>query len=208
MRYSGIATLIVAGALATPSALIPSAWAQSNGPSAQQIIQALRPTGSVGSTTRGIVPLPAGPGAIAPTHRTTASSPAAMRMGNGAVPMHRNGGSPSIDLNVDFALGSATLTPRAMAELDRLGHALTDPTLAAYHFKLVGHTDTTGTASTNLALSNARAKAVSAYLQTKFSVSPERLAALGVGESDLLVSTGPNVANRANRRVQVINTGK
>ena len=43
---------------------------------------------------------------------------------------------------------------------------------------------------------------------SKFDIPATRLQATGVGEADLLVPTGPNVANRANRRVQIINTGK
>lgn len=192
--------VIVAGVvLVTTSA----ADAQS-GPSAQQIIQALKPTGTVSSTTRGIVPLPAGPGAIASHQPAIKGLPRAMPEGR----ISRNGTAPSINLNIDFALGSATLTPRAKTELDRLGHALTDPALASYHFKLVGHTDTTGSAATNLALSNARAQAVGAYLQSKFAIAPTRLTTKGVGEQDLLVPTGPDTPDQANRRVQVINTGK
>ncbi|MGC9271044.1 OmpA family protein [Acidiphilium sp.] len=180
----------------------PVAWAQSTGPTASQIIQALKPTSTISPTTRGIVPL--SPGDQEATAKTPAlpTTPSAMRVGGG------KSAAPSINLNVDFALGSATLTPQAKAELDRLGHALTDPTLAAYKFKLVGHTDTTGNATTNLALSNARAKAVDDYLQSKFNIAPSRLTALGVGEHDLLVPTGPNTPDRANRRVQVINIGK
>jgi OOP family OmpA-OmpF porin len=184
----------------------PAAWAQSSGPSASQIIQALRPTSNIAATTRGIVPL--GPAGEAPRVMTNGAArvPTAMHIGH-AVRTTTNG-TPSINLNIDFAMGSATLTPRAITELDRLGHALTDPTLADYKFKVVGHTDTTGSATTNLTLSNARAKAVDDYLQTKFNIAPARLAALGVGQQDLLVPTGPNTAERANRRVQVINIGK
>lgn len=199
MRLTGIAAIVAAGA-----AFIPSARAQSSGPSAQQIIQALKPTGSVSATTRGIVPLAPGSTPSAPA---TQAKPTAMHMGGAKAASATQGGMPSINLNIDFALGSAQLTPRARTELDRLGRALTDQSLAAYHFKLVGHTDTTGSAATNLALSNARAKAVADYLRTKFDIAPARLAAYGVGEKDLLVPTGPNTPSRANRRVQVINAG-
>ncbi|MDD2877747.1 MAG: OmpA family protein [Acidiphilium sp.] len=199
MRLTGIATLAFAGGFAGMVTAM-SASAQTTGPSASQIIQALKPTGTISATTRGIVPLPPGPGAIAPAPATT---PSTLRVGGGTKPT-----APSINLNIDFAMGSATLTPRAKTELDRLGHALTDPTLADYKFKLVGHTDTTGSAATNLALSDARAKAVDSYLQSKFNIAAARLAASGVGEQDLLVPTGPNTPNRANRRVQVINIGK
>ncbi len=180
----------------------PAAWAQSTGPSALQIIQALKPTSHMAATTRGIVPLGPTTEAPGPKPRGATHEPTAMRVGTGAA------GAPSINLNIDFALGSATLTPRAITELDRLGKALTDPTLADYKFKLVGHTDTTGAAATNMTLSDARAKAVDDYLQTKFNIPAARLAALGVGEHDLLVPTGPNTPERANRRVQVINIGK
>ncbi|HEX7390077.1 MAG TPA: OmpA family protein [Acidiphilium sp.] len=201
MRLTGIAVLAAASV-----AFIPCARAQSSGPSAQQIIQALKPTGQVSTTTRGIVPLAPGPsGQAAPS---SAVKPTAAHVNATAKSIvNSRGGTPSINLNIDFALGSAQLTPQAKTELDRLGKALTDPSLATYHFKLVGHTDTTGSATTNLALSDARAKAVSGYLQSKFGIAPARLAASGVGEKDLLVPTGPNVANHENRRVQVINTG-
>ncbi|MCW8306724.1 OmpA family protein [Acidiphilium sp. PA] len=197
MRTIGFLSVAFAGAF-----VAPAAWGQSTGPSALQIIQALKPSSHLSATTRGIVPLQPGSTAPAPKLPGTASAPAAARMSSAR---HT---APSINLNIDFALGSAQLTPQAITELDRLGHALTDPSLASYKFKLVGHTDTTGTPATNLALSNARAKTVDQYLQSKFNIAPTRLAATGVGEKDLLVPTGPNTPERANRRVQVINLGK
>lgn len=210
MRFIGITTIalgtVALGGAFAALAIGPAAWGQSAGPSAAQIIQALKPNGHLSGTTRGIVPLPTGPGEIAPTHPVTASTPTAMHVGRGARPVAV--AAPSINLNIDFALGSATLTPQAKTELDRLGHALTNKTLATYKFKVVGHTDTTGNAASNLSLSDARAKAVGDYLQGKFNIAPARLAATGVGERDLLVPTGPNTPNLANRRVQVINIGK
>jgi len=201
MRRIGFLSVAVMAGFVAPVALIANARAQSTGPSAAQIIQALKPTNHISSTTRGIVPLPPGDATAAHTPGMK-TAPTAMRIGGG------HAGAPSINLNIDFAMGSAQLTPRAKAELDRLGHALTDPTLADYKFKVIGHTDTTGSASTNLTLSQARAAAVDQYLQTKFNISPARLAALGVGEHDLLIPTGPNTPDRANRRVQIVNIGK
>lgn len=202
MRYIGISALALASMFGTGVA-----GAQSSGPSAQQIIQALKPSGNVSATTRGIVPLGSG-SAPAASQSGTQAKPSAMRVGGSRAARHPALGTPSINLNIDFQLGSAALTPRAKTELDRLGKALTDPTLANYHFRLVGHTDTTGAAATNLSLSQARAAAVAQYLTAKFGIAPARLAASGVGERDLLVPTGPNVASQANRRVQVINIGK
>ncbi|WP_287991569.1 OmpA family protein [Acidiphilium sp.] len=203
MRFTGVSAAAVVALLG-----MGAAHAQSSGPSAQQIIQALKPTGNVSSTTRGIVPLAQGAAQAAPA--PSVAKPAAMRMKTTApaAVSHAAAQTPSINLNIDFATGSAKLTPQAVTELDRLGRALTDKPLAAYHFRVVGHTDTTGAASTNLALSQARAAAVKTYLMSKFDIPATRLQATGVGEADLLVPTGPNVANRANRRVQIINTGK
>lgn len=204
------------------AAILPgAARAQSSGnPSAAQIIQALKPTGTLPTTTRGIVPLaPGNGGAAAPAHKATSAAmqepapatsqtaPSTTAPAAKTAP-RQTAMPPSINLNVDFALGSATLTPQAKTELDHLGQALTDPALKPYRFRIVGHTDTTGSAAVNRTLSNARAKTVAAYLEHNFGISGSRLHAYGVGESDLLVPTGPNVANRKNRRVQVINAGR
>jgi outer membrane protein OmpA-like peptidoglycan-associated protein len=117
-------------------------------------------------------------------------------------------GVASTNLDVEFASGSADLTPQAAATLDQLGKALTSSQLAAYNFKIVGHTDTTGDAATNQSLSEQRAAAVKSYLESKFGVPDARLQAEGVGESDLLIPTPPNTPELQNRRVQIINLGQ
>jgi OOP family OmpA-OmpF porin len=59
----------------------------------------------------------------------------------------------------------------------------------------------------NQGLSERRAAAVREYLIAQFGVSPERLVAVGLGESQLLVPTPPQTSNARNRRVQVVNIG-
>ena len=117
-------------------------------------------------------------------------------------------GVASTNLEIVFASGSTDLTPQAVAVLNQLGEALTNSQLAAYHFKIVGHTDTTGDAATNLSLSQQRAQAVEAYLNSKFGVADARLQATGVGEADLLVQTPPQTPELRNRRVEIINLGQ
>jgi len=168
--------------------------AQSN-PTAAQIISALKPTGTVSETTRGIKPLAPGAPAPAPSMVVPASTRAPAE------------GVASTDLNIEFASGSATLTPQAMGELDQLGQALTSADLAAYNFKIVGHTDTVGMPDQNQALSEARAQAVKSYLETKFNVPDAKLQTEGLGESDLAVATPPNTPEARNRRVQIVNLG-
>jgi outer membrane protein OmpA-like peptidoglycan-associated protein len=115
--------------------------------------------------------------------------------------------APSIDLTVQFQSGSAELTPEAMRTLDQLGQALSSEALAAYRFRIEGHTDTTGSRTTNMSLSQARAARVAEYLHGKFGVSGGRLEPVGRGQEALKVQTPDQTAEPRNRRVQVINIG-
>lgn len=175
------ATTALAGAVfLAAGALAPSAgWAQSN-PSAKEIVKSLTPNSQMGSTTRGIRMVP------------QSGKPAS---------------APSVSLNVDFATGSAELTPQARQTLDQLGEALNAPQLARDRFRVEGHTDTVGSMDRNQMLSERRASSVVQYLESKFNVAPSRLHAVGMGEKDLLVPTPPNTPEQRNRRVRVVNVG-
>jgi OmpA-OmpF porin, OOP family len=204
MRNPAIHTTL-AGALLAATALFGTASAQTN-PSAQQIINQLKPSGMLSDTTRGIKPLP--PGGAESSSPGGAMAPSSSMAPMAAPPAEQQAAAPSANLDIDFQSGSAKLTPQAVASLDQLGKALTSSTLAAYNFKIVGHTDTVGDAATNQTLSEQRAAAVKYYLETKFNVPSTRLQSQGVGESDLLVQTPANTAEQQNRRVQVINLGQ
>jgi outer membrane protein OmpA-like peptidoglycan-associated protein len=196
---------ILAGMLLANCALAGVAAAQSN-PSASQLIDALKPTGMLSDTTRGIKPL--GPDTSVPSAPMETQASNDVRPPPESVAPASDISAPSANLTVDFASGSATLTPRAMTTLDQLGKALTSPQLAAYNFKIAGHTDTVGDSATNQTLSEQRAESVKSYLETKFRVSDTRLQAVGMGESDPLVPTPPNTPNQQNRRVQIVNLGQ
>jgi OmpA-OmpF porin, OOP family len=196
MRMSFTFAAVVAAGLAQ----VPwsSGWAQ-NPPSASSLIQSLTP-GSAG-TTRGIrlggqppVPAPSG------TRTSTAAparAPAAQSTAN----------QGEARLSVPFASGSSAISPAAARVLDELGKALTSPSLAAYKFRVEGHTDTVGAPDMNKALSEQRANSVTDYLVTKFGIDRSRLTPVGMGEDGLLVATGPGVPNAANRQVRVVNLG-
>lgn len=197
-------TTIFSGLMLTAPGLSNLALAQSN-PSASQLINALKPSGSLTETTRGIKPLPPG----GPADSMGAMSGPAPVKAAMSMPAHAAPVTPrSANLDIDFQPGSAVLTAGAKTELDQLGKALTSADLASYNFKIVGHTDTTGDAATNQSLSEQRAAAVKSYLETKFSVADTRLQSQGVGEADLLVPTPPNTPELKNRRVQIINLGQ
>lgn len=114
-------------------------------------------------------------------------------------------GVAAVSITVNFASGSASLSPQAAATLASLGRALASPDLAPYRFRIEGHTDTVGDAGLNLLLSQRRAEAVRDFLVKNFGIPPARLVAAGMGESQLLVATPDNVPEPANRRVQVLN---
>lgn len=199
---------------------LPAA-AQSN-PSSDQIIQSLKPTGNLlGGGTRGIrmanpnatqdTPQASASGTTAASGATAAAAPAMRaprptRTASAAAPAPV-ADAPSVSLSVQFASGSADLTPEARQTLDQLGKALSSSDLAQYRFRIEGHTDTVGVASANKTLSQQRAETVAAYLQGKFGVSMDRLQTIGMGEDGLLVPTPPNTANEKNRRVNVVNLG-
>jgi OmpA-OmpF porin, OOP family len=153
-------------------------------PSAADIVNGLKPNaGQLNSTTRGI--RPATP---APTGTAEAAA-------------------PSVNLTVNFASGSASLTPSAERTLNALGNALTTKDLNGYRFRIEGHTDTVGTPDGNRDLSQKRAETVATYLESKFGVPADKLTAVGVGQDDLLVPTPDQTAEPRNRRVKIINLG-
>lgn len=219
-----IVSLLAVSALALGTG---AAFAQSN-PSAGSIIDSLTPRSPM-STTRGIRPLnPTGaPPQAIPFTPQAAPAPAPITAGMPATPAPMaaprlaprryrpaaptpavaNESEPSVNLSVQFATGSAQLTPAAVHTLDELGRALSSNKLATYRFRIEGHTDTTGNPEHNQQLSDERAHAVVDYLAQHFGVDRSRLEAVGMGESHLLVPTGQNVPEPRNRRVTVVNLG-
>ena len=202
--------------LLTPILLAPlllgsvPAFAQGN-PSASQIINSLRPSGNlVSGGTRGIR-LAAPPSDAAAPAPSPAQQPRVASSKAVAVPVAAataaTAAGPAVNLTVNFATGSAELTPDAIRTLDELGSALSSQDLAGYRFRIEGHTDTVGSPEMNKSLSERRAEAVVSYVSKKFGVEPSRLQAVGMGEQGLLVPTPPQTAEPRNRRVQVVNLG-
>lgn len=183
------------------------ALAQSN-PSADAIIQSLKPSGNLTGSLRGIKL--ANPSAS--TTATTAATAVAPTVAKAPAKAAKAAaapaeGGPSVSLTVEFATGSADLTPEAQKTLDQLGKALTSADLASFRFRIEGHTDTVGSPAANKSLSERRAQTVADYLEKSFGVVPTRLEAVGLGEDGLLVATPPQTANAQNRRVKVVNLG-
>ncbi len=181
-RTTLAATLLLGAGLLGPA----FAQTQSN-PNADTIVKSLTPTDGLNPSTRGIR-----------IGNTPAGQPA---------PAQAAAKAPAVSLNIQFATGSAELTPQATHALDQLGQALSTPTLASYHFRIEGHTDTVGTPDQNKTLSERRAEAVVGYLTSKYQIDPSRLQAVGMGEDGLAITTPPNTPEARNRRVLVVNVG-
>ena len=188
--------------------------AQSN-PSAADIINSLKPGSTMGSGTRGIRPAtgaaPAAEAPVAPAPPTPGATPSAPRPVAASQPRPTPPPSapalPSANLEVQFASGSADLTPAARATLDQLGKALSSTELNGFRFRIEGHTDTVGSPEQNRALSATRADAVVSYLAQTYHLDRARMQPVGMGSDHLAVPTAQQVAEPRNRRVQVVNIG-
>ena len=204
-------TTLFAGALVLMALAAPPLSAQPAGPEAgtQRLIDQLCPPGVVcrgirmpGADTGAATPAPAPDGATQP--------PMAV-LPQPSVPPPRPTTAPAgvaaVSLTVNFATGSAALTPQAAAALAEMGRALASVELARYHFRIEGHTDTVGDDRLNLQLSQRRAESVRDFLSQRYGVAPARLVAVGLGESQPLVATPDKTPEPSNRRVQVLNLG-
>lgn len=113
-------------------------------------------------------------------------------------------GSKIVLRNIFFDLDKATLRPESTNELNRLIKLMNDvPTLK---IELGGHTDSRGSDSYNMKLSEQRAAAVVDYL-TKAGISADRLKSAGYGETQLVNDCGNGVKcsdeqHQENRRTE------
>ena len=112
---------------------------------------------------------------------------------------------PSVNVDIKFALNSADLSDTAKNTIKQMAAAINSQGLSTYHFLIEGHTDTTGSAAYNLALSKKRADAVRAFLIANYQVDAKRLEAVGRGQTMLADPDHPE--SPANRRVEVVNLG-
>jgi outer membrane protein OmpA-like peptidoglycan-associated protein len=104
-----------------------------------------------------------------------------------------------VQLYITFRTGSADLDIAAAPVLTQVRDALVaDPAL---RLRLIGHTDSTGSAATNLPLSQRRAESVRQWLVAS-GVSPDRLAAEGRGPNEPIADNGSESGRALNRRVQ------
>lgn len=110
---------------------------------------------------------------------------------------------PNIDLTINFEYNSADISPKSLADVQKLGKALTNPDLKGSTFLLAGHTDAAGGDTYNQELSERRADAIKRYLVDNYHIAASDLVTVGYGKSKLKDPNQP--MSEVNRRVQVVN---
>ena len=109
--------------------------------------------------------------------------------------------APARTYLVFFDFDSATLTDRARQIIAEA--AANAPRVQTTRIDVTGHTDTVGSAAYNQALSVRRAEAVARELEAR-GIPRSQMVIRGVGFSQPLVPTGPNVREPQNRRVEIV----
>ncbi|MEC5145858.1 OmpA family protein [Chitinophaga sp. 212800010-3] len=100
--------------------------------------------------------------------------------------------------NLEFDLGKATIRPTSLASLDKVAALLVEKN---FSLKLAGHTDNTGSATTNMRLSKERAEAIKNYLVSK-GANASRIEAVGYGSTQPIASNKTAAGRQQNRRVE------
>jgi outer membrane protein OmpA-like peptidoglycan-associated protein len=102
--------------------------------------------------------------------------------------------------NVTFDTDSAALRPQFFGVLNSVGKVLTeyDKTVV----EVAGHTDSTGSDSHNMALSQRRANTVGEYLYTQ-DIMDQRIMTVGMGEHHPVADNSTPEGRQLNRRVEI-----
>ncbi len=105
------------------------------------------------------------------------------------------------DNDVHFATGSAALAGDSQAVLDQTAQALQQN--ADWHMRVVGHTDSVGSKTSNDQLGQQRATSVMNYL-TAHGVAANRLSVDSKGQADPAATNQTDAGRAENRRVELI----
>lgn len=112
--------------------------------------------------------------------------------------INKNG---SIALQINFETGKSVIKPDSTAIVDQIAAMLSSE--RAMKVSIEGHTDNAGTAESNKALSENRAKAVVAALVTK-NIDRSRLSTKGWGQEKPLADNSKEEGKAKNRRVEIV----
>lgn len=114
----------------------------------------------------------------------------------------RQGDNITLDMpgGITFATNSADINASLYPTLDKVAQTLTqyDQTM----IEVAGHTDSTGSAAYNQALSERRAQSVASYLESR-GVRQQRIMVVGDGENHPVASNDTPEGRARNRRVEI-----
>lgn len=126
-----------------------------------------------------------------------------VRIAKGAVPLYDRMMSDGkfITYGITFDVGKSVIKPESMGEINRIVQLMSEnPDLK---FSVEGHTDSTGNATSNQTLSEARSKAIVEKL-IELGISTDRLTALGKGQTTPIADNGTDEGRAKNRRVEFV----
>ena len=124
------------------------------------------------------------------------------RLDNTGVSVTRIGDNITLNMpgNVTFAVNSSDISAGFYDVLDSVALVLNE--FDKTFIEVAGHTDSTGAADYNMALSQRRASSVAAYLTSR-QVLADRLITVGAGETRPIASNDNDAGRQANRRVEI-----
>jgi OOP family OmpA-OmpF porin len=105
------------------------------------------------------------------------------------------------DVSVTFGFDKSVLTSEDKAQLDQVSASLQNA--RGYILEVTGGTDSVGDADYNYKLSQRRADAVVAYLETKYNIPPHKFYLIGIGKDNPVADNKTRAGRAENRRVDV-----
>ncbi len=106
-----------------------------------------------------------------------------------------------IELNRKLEMNGSVPAPKSVALLEEVLQALTDR--SALCVRVEGHTEAKGKAEANLKVSQSRADGVRTWLMAH-GISPSRISARGLGQTQPIADNGTADGREANRRIELV----
>jgi len=104
------------------------------------------------------------------------------------------------DSQITFGTGGTTINNSSVASLERLRDLAIGCQNEDLVIEIGGHTDSQGSETNNLTLSQSRAEAVLTYMED-LGIPTENMTATGYGEADPIATNDTNAGRAANRRI-------
>jgi OOP family OmpA-OmpF porin len=105
------------------------------------------------------------------------------------------------DVSVTFGFDKSVLTKDDKTQLDAVSTSLASA--RGYILEITGGTDSVGDAQYNYQLSQKRADAVVAYLQTRYNIPPHKFYLIGIGKDNPVANNSTRAGRAENRRVDI-----